>query len=118
MVAWRSGQTYSDGEYVWEVDRLLTLVSEQEPVMVQVAMFPPFDVRIWANRLSQVTARFIVEHGERIMLADLFYPILLTPEGEIVDGYHRLAKARLLGVREIAALRLPDNYREYAAGKV
>jgi ParB-like chromosome segregation protein Spo0J len=42
----------------------------------------------------------------------------LTPEGEIVDGYHRLAKARLLGVREIAALRLPDNYREHAAGKV
>jgi hypothetical protein len=35
------------------------------------------------------------KHWDRIQNADMQHPILLTPEGSLADGYHRLAKAIL-----------------------
>lgn len=46
-------------------------------------------------------------HARRIMEADLEYPVILSPDGLVMDGMHRLAKAWILGKTEILAVRFP-----------
>ena len=58
---------------------------------------------------------WILYHVERINKADLSYPIILTPEGIVCDGWHRIAKAVLNGNTTIKAVRLismPEADRE------
>lgn len=44
-------------------------------------------------------------HSNRMNGTDLRYPVLLTPDGYICDGWHRLAKAILEGKETIRAKR-------------
>ena len=50
-----------------------------------------------------------MEHAKRIYEADLSYPIILSAEGYLMDGRHRLAKAVLFDLKEIAVVRFPQN---------
>ena len=49
---------------------------------------------------------WILYHIKRIEKADLNYPILLDPDGCIIDGWHRIAKAVLNEDLTIKAKRL------------
>lgn len=118
-MSWKSCQTFSDGELEWEVDTLIAIVEGQEPISIPVDSLPEFDARRWVHlpaRFKSVDVDWIMEHAQRILDADLHYPIIMTPEGEVADGMHRLAKARWMGLSEIKAVRLPDNYRDFAKG--
>jgi hypothetical protein len=53
------------------------------------------------------TIRAIAEHARDIFHADLRYPIILSPSGEVLDGMHRICKAFLNGMDEIDAVQLP-----------
>ena len=113
----KSMQIFCDGELTWEVDTLINLINEQKPISVSVDSLPEFNPKSWINhpaRFSSITVAWIMEHSERILNADLYYPIILTPDGQIADGIHRLAKARWLGLSHINAVILPDNYRDFA----
>jgi hypothetical protein len=55
----------------------------------------------------QPTCRAVAEHARDINEADLNFPIILSPAGEVLDGWHRICKAFLLGVQEIDAVQLP-----------
>jgi hypothetical protein len=37
----------------------------------------------------------------------LSYPIILSPTGELLDGWHRFCKAFLMGIAELDAVQLP-----------
>lgn len=61
------------------------------------------------------TIRDFAEAARRIYAADLAFPIILSAEGHLLDGRHRLAKALALGWKEIPAVRFsqdPKPYRE------
>lgn len=45
-------------------------------------------------------------HVKRVEDADMKYPIILTPDGTIADGWHRIAKAILEDRKNIKAVRL------------
>ncbi len=49
-----------------------------------------------------------IEHMERTLKADLSYPIVLGPDNFILDGKHRVAKAKFLGKKKIKAYRLKE----------
>jgi hypothetical protein len=49
--------------------------------------------------------RAVAEHARRIQAADLSYPVILASDGGLMDGGHRIGKAWLLGLSEIAAVR-------------
>ena len=53
------------------------------------------------------TCRAVAEHARDIFEADFSHPIILNPQGEVVDGMHRLCKAWLEGIEEIDAVQLP-----------
>jgi hypothetical protein len=54
------------------------------------------------------TNRDMAEEARRVLQADLSYPIILFPGGEVMDGAHRIAKAWILGHATIKAVRFPE----------
>jgi len=52
------------------------------------------------------TCRAIAEHARDIYEADLTYPIILSPTGEVLDGFHRMCKAYIQGIEELDAIQL------------
>jgi hypothetical protein len=50
-------------------------------------------------------ARAVVEHARLIAPADLSFPIILSSDGRVMDGMHRVAKAVLLGRATIEAVQ-------------
>ncbi len=53
----------------------------------------------------------LAKHAKKVQFADYSYPILLTPEGRVIDGVHRLTKAFIDGVETIKAKmfdRIPE----------
>lgn len=51
----------------------------------------------WWFAQEAPTVRAIVDHIALIEAADLGFPILLCPQGRLMDGMHRVAKALGLG---------------------
>ena len=66
------------------------------------------------------TVRAIVEHARLIRDADLSFPVILGPDGRVMDGMHRIARAMLEGRTEVSAVRFPalpePDYRECQPG--
>ena len=58
------------------------------------------------------TCRAIVEHARLIDAADLSFPIILSSDGRVTDGMHRVAKAALLGHETIAAVQFASDCRD------
>jgi hypothetical protein len=54
------------------------------------------------------TARDIAEHVKRVNETSLEYPILLDPNGFIMDGWHRVVKALVTGEKTIKAVRFKE----------
>lgn len=51
------------------------------------------------------TTQQIIDHIELIQEADLSYPIILCSAGRVMDGMHRVAKAKLLNHSTIKAVQ-------------
>ncbi len=64
------------------------------------------ETNYWFDHGYEPTVRAVVEHVRLVNEADLSYAIILDPDGRIMDGMHRVAKALLLGHSTIAAKRL------------
>jgi hypothetical protein len=66
------------------------------------------EVRWFSEQMGKLpTCRAVAEHARDIYEADFRYPIILSPDGVVLDGMHRLCKAFLLGMEEIDAVQLP-----------
>ena len=82
-----------------------------------------FDEVRWFGgpRNIQPTCRAIAEHARDISAADLSYPIILSPSGEVLDGWHRVCKAFVEGVPELDAVQLlqlpPYRWRVLLSGE-
>jgi hypothetical protein len=58
-----------------------------------------------------MTWRSILEHIRLIRDTDLSYPIILSSEGRVMDGMHRVAKALLEGLETIEAVQFSQDPR-------
>lgn len=67
------------------------------------------------------TCRAIAEHARDIYESDLGYPIIISPTGEVLDGWHRICKAFLHGIEELDAVQLttmpPYRWRVLLSGE-
>jgi hypothetical protein len=53
------------------------------------------------------TVRAVVEHARLMLDADSSFPVILGPDGRVMDGMHRIARAMLEGRKEVSAVRFP-----------
>lgn len=67
---------------------------------------PLVGIDLNAEPFSTTTFYDFVFEMTRVKNANLQYPILLSPEGFIADGWHRVAKAILDGKTTIKAIRM------------
>ena len=97
----------ASGLDAWDVDRLLELV-EREPVEeIPLEQIGDLDSDYWFDHGYLPTVRNVVEHFRLIHEVDLRYPIVVDPEGRVMDGMHRVARALLEGRPSVTAKRLP-----------
>lgn len=76
---------------------------------VRLSELEGFDnVRWFGGPLNiRPTCRSIAEHARDIYESDLNHPIILSPTGEVLDGWHRICKAYLQGIEELDAVQFP-----------
>lgn len=84
------------GYYAWDVDRLVALTKNFQRRRVKIVSIREVDETFWfGGKTDKLTWRSIVEHVRLIGETDLSYPIILSSEGRVMDGMHRVAKALL-----------------------
>jgi hypothetical protein len=63
----------------------------------------------WFGDDERPTWRALLEHVRLIEGADLSYPIILSANGAVMDGMHRVAKAMLEGRSGIEAVQFDED---------
>ena len=91
----------------WDVDRLVELTDGLPVEQVRLADVDEIDSVYWFDETERPTVRKVVEHVRLMQEVDGTYPIILGPDGRVMDGMHRIARALLEGRVDIAAVRLP-----------
>jgi hypothetical protein len=91
---------------IWHVARLRQLAEGLPKELVPLDSLKDLDQNLWFSTYGEVpTCRAVALHAKRIYESNLEYPVILSPEGEVMDGMHRVARAWLLGMTEILAVR-------------
>jgi hypothetical protein len=89
----------------WDVDRLVSLSQDLPITDVDVSSIGEVDTVYWFDETATPTVRRIVEHLRLIGEVDPTHPIILGPDGRVMDGMHRVARAILEGQTTIRAVR-------------
>jgi hypothetical protein len=92
------------GRLAWDVDRLIQLSTTLTPARIPLDRIRELD-ESWAGDEERQTWRALIEHVRLIDEADLAYPIILSANGDVMDGMHRVAKAALQGRDWIEAVQ-------------
>ena len=93
------------GRAVWYTERLWRLARDLPVQTIAVADIAELDQDCWFGSSHVPTCRAVAQHAQRIWDADLSFPIILSADGGLMDGGHRLAKAWLLGLPDIQAVQ-------------
>lgn len=96
---------YRDGEREYRVEDIIRHAEGLPTVMMDVDELVSHNGTVGTKEglFSEQVANPSPAFRARAERADLGFPILVDPEGWIVDGSHRLAKAKWEGRRHIAA---------------
>jgi hypothetical protein len=96
------------GVLAWDVDRLIELSKRFACFDVSLSAIRELDEPFWfAGGSEAATPRAILEHVRLINGADLTFPIILSADGRVMDGMHRVARAALLGHATVRAVQFP-----------
>lgn len=96
----------AQGLLAWDVDRLIELSSGLQPRQVPLTQIRELDEAYWfGGEEERPTCRAVAEHARLIQETDLSYPIILSAEGRVMDGMHRVAKAYINGHERIEAVQ-------------
>ncbi len=96
------------GLLAWDVDRLVQLSNNLPRKQIALSNIRELD-EVWYGEDEPLTWRAIIEHMTLIDDADLSFPIILSSNGAVMDGRHRVAKAVREGRKEIAAVQFDDD---------
>ena len=92
-----------DGLKAWDIDRLIVLASELPTIQVPLSEIRELDEPYWYEAGVAPTCRSNADHARLIEEADLSFPVILSCDGRVLDGMHRIAKAAMLGMDRISA---------------
>jgi hypothetical protein len=90
------------GLKAWDVDRLVSLSKDLVTELVPIADIRELNEAYWGGLM---TCREVAEHARLIQEADLRLAVILSSDGRIMDGMHRVLKALLVGRSHVPAVR-------------
>lgn len=97
------------GRAFWYTERLWDLVRNFPTKPVEIKQISEFDQNCWFGADDIPTCRAVAEHARKITAADLKFPIILSSDGRLMDGGHRVCKAFLLGFDRIDAVQFIED---------
>jgi hypothetical protein len=98
------------GLCAWDVHRLVELTRNFPRASVPLVGIRELDESYWGNEgLQRITCREVVDHARLMLDADLAFPVILSNDGRVMDGMHRICKALLEGQSEIEAVRFLED---------
>lgn len=101
---------------MWYVERIWQLAESLDVEEIDIEEITGLDEVTWFSKEGgQPTVRSVAMHAKRIMECDLTYPPILTEDGCVFDGMHRIARHLLDGKKTIKVKRFitnpePDSY--------
>lgn len=84
------------GLRAWDIHRLIELARDLPVREVPLAAIAEIVEAYWFGHGKQPTIRSVADHARLIAEADLAFPILLSADGRVMDGMHRVARALIL----------------------
>ena len=93
------------GLLAWDVHRLVSLSAGFPVHDVPLCAIRELDEAFWFSDGTGATCRAVAQHARLIGETDLRYPIILSSDGWVMDGMHRVAKALLEGGEVIKAVQ-------------
>ena len=95
---------------IWDVRRLVTLSRDLPPREVALASIRELEEPYWFSiEGAEPTCRAVIEHARLIDEADPWFPIILSADGRVMDGMHRVAKAVLAGRTTVLAVQFASD---------
>lgn len=105
------------GLLAWDVLKLIRLSSDFEVIQVPLSEIGEMKETYWFGLGAPPVTEDIAQHAKQIYEADLSYPIILCPEGRVMDGMHRVCKAFLESRTTISAVKFDDLHEADYVGK-
>lgn len=93
------------GRLIWDVDRLVALTADLPRRQVPLHAIRELDEPYWFGDDTRPTCRAVADHARLIQETDLRHPIILSADGRVMDGMHRIARAYLEGHATIEAVQ-------------
>ena len=98
------------GLCAWNVHRLVEQSRDLAREQVPLSAIRELDEPYWSNEGTRtLTCRDIVEHARLMLDCDLAFPVILSSDGRVMDGMHRVCKALLESRTEIEAVRFVED---------
>ena len=92
----------------WDVDKLVALSAALPVEEVPIAEIAEVDSVYWFDDDNPPTVREIALHVRLTNEVDTSFPIILGPDGRVMDGMHRIVRALIERSPTIAARRLTE----------
>src|SRR4029077_8117870 len=97
------------GLLAWDVDRLVALSRDFPVLHVPLTAIREIGEPFSSESGETASWRSMVEHIRLIEAADLRFPIILSSEGRVMDGMHRVGKAAMLHRPTIEAVQFTND---------
>lgn len=92
---------------IWDINALLLKSADLPIKEIALTSILEFEETWWYQTREDVpNCRSLVDHMRLILACELQYPILLSPDGRLMDGMHRVCKAHLEGRSSILSRQL------------
>jgi len=105
------------GLLAWDVLKLIRLSKHFAIIQVPLSDIREWKETYWFGLGAPPVSEDIAQHAKLIYEADLSYPIILCPEGRIMDGMHRVCKAFLEERKSISAVKFSVLHEPDYVGK-
>ncbi len=100
-------RTVGDEKWIWDVRKLIEMSQSLPVEEVGLSSISEYWENYWYGEDQDIpTCKSVAEHAQLINDACLDYPIILSPDGRIMDGMHRVCKAHIQGLKKIKARKL------------
>ena len=107
----------ADGLLAWDVLKLIELSKNFQVIQVPLSEIRELKETYWFGLGDPPISEDIAEHAKLIYDADISYPIILCPEGRVMDGMHRVCKAFLDARETIPAVKFAELHTADYVGK-
>lgn len=94
---------------IWDVHRLIELARGLPIEEVALAQIAELDEPYWFEEEAKPSCRAIALHAKLMAETDFAYPIILSSDGRVMDGMHRVCKAFVEDRPTIAAVRFKQD---------